>query len=355
MIPPVFTLSLGLLGLGGLGAILASFLGMPLPFVLGSLGATALFSIAFPDRIPAGYVFPPRLRLVFIALIGVLIGAQVTPAMLGQIPAMLASFSMLVVYVLLAHAMGYVLFLKLGRYDPATAFFCASPGGLYEAISLGEEAGADLALLTLQQFIRIILVITLLPLGLSLWMGGPVGSAGGQTLSSTDTDLTQLPWVIVAGVAGYGLGRLIRLPAAQLTGPLVGAALFGLFGGPELAAPTWLMAVAQVVIGASLGARFSGLDRYRLVRALGLGVVSVLAMLILAAVLIWPLIYWGAAPFDVMLISFAPGGITEMALVALSLSASPAYVTVHHVFRILITVLEMTLVARWRFPPQTPL
>ena len=51
-------------------------------------------------------------------------------------------------------------------------------------------------------------------------------------------------------------------------------------------------------------------------------------------------------PVDVMLISFAPGGVTEMALVALSLQANPAFVTLHHIFRIVITVLGLGVTAR---------
>ena len=57
---------------------------------------------------------------------------------------------------------------------------------------------------------------------------------------------------------------------------------------------------------------------------------------------------------DVLLISFAPGGVTEMALVALSLHANPAIVTMHHIFRIILTVVEMTLAARWLKPQHRP-
>jgi len=47
------------------------------------------------------------------------------------------------------------------------------------------------------------------------------------------------------------------------------------------------------------------------------------------------------APADALFVSFAPGGVTEMAIVALSLSANPALVTLHHVLRILLTVLAL--------------
>jgi uncharacterized membrane protein AbrB (regulator of aidB expression) len=38
-------------------------------------------------------------------------------------------------------------------------------------------------------------------------------------------------------------------------------------------------------------------------------------------------------------LAFAPGGLAEMALVALSLEISVIYVTVHHILRIILAVL----------------
>ena len=51
---------------------------------------------------------------------------------------------------------------------------------------------------------------------------------------------------------------------------------------------------------------------------------------------------------DVLLITLAPGGVTEMALVALSLHANPAFVTIHHIYRIVLTVLTLGVITRWR-------
>ena len=46
--------------------------------------------------------------------------------------------------------------------------------------------------------------------------------------------------------------------------------------------------------------------------------------------------------------TLAPGGVTEMALVALSLSANPAFVTLHHIYRILLTVLVIGTATKLR-------
>ena len=50
-----------------------------------------------------------------------------------------------------------------------------------------------------------------------------------------------------------------------------------------------------------------------------------------------------------LMISFAPGGVAEMSIIALSLAANPALVSLHHIIRILLTVVEMGLLTRLMF------
>jgi membrane AbrB-like protein len=337
------------LAVGAAGGLLASYTPLPLPYMLGSLIATALLSTVTGHRFPTGYKFPQSIRLIFLALIGVMIGAQVTPDLAAMVPSLMVSFAALTVFVALAHAGNYVIFRRLGGYDHQTAFYSGTPGGLMESIAMGEEAGADIAILTMQQFLRIVLVISLLPIGLSLWLGAPVGSAGGMTLARADVDLTQLPIVVAVGLLGLGVGKWLRLPAGQLTGPLFVAAAVSLSGWVPLDMPQWLINEAQIVIGASLGMRFGGLKGRALVKGIWLGLASVTFMMAVAVALVLMVQQVTDAPFDMLLISFAPGGVTEMALIALSLQANPALVTAHHIYRIILTVIEMAVIARiWR-------
>lgn len=341
------------LATGAAGGLLASQTVLPLPYMLGSLIATALLSGVIGHRFPSGYRFPQSIRLVFLAVIGVMIGAQVTPDLAAMVPSLMVSFAALTLFVGLAHAGNYAIFRKLGGYDQPTAFYSATPGGLMESIAMGEEAGADIAVLTMQQFLRIVLVISLLPIGLSLWLGAPVGSAGGMTLARADVDLTQLPVVVAVGLLGLGIGKWLHLPAGQLTGPLFVAAAVSLSGLVPLDMPQWLINEAQIVIGASLGMRFGGLKGRALMKGIWLGLASVAFMMLVALVLVALVHRMTGAPFDTLLISFAPGGVTEMALIALSLQANPALVTAHHIYRIILTVIEMSviqLVRRRRAP-----
>ncbi|MCM2562434.1 AbrB family transcriptional regulator [Lutimaribacter sp. EGI FJ00015] len=340
--------TLGLVLIGGVGGTIAHWLQTPLPFMLGSLVSTALIATLFGRVIPEGYVFPQKFRLVFLAVIGVMIGAQVSPDLIEMLPAMLVSFSAIVLFVGLAHSGNYLIFRHIGGYDRPTAFYSATPGGLLESITMGEAAGADIATLTMQQFLRIILVITLVPIGLSFWMGAPVGSAGGMTLTHANpSDFSHLHEVVLTALVGLLLGKPLRLPARHLTGPLFAAALVAASGLAVLDLPNWMISVCQVVIGASLGMRLGGLRGHAVLRGAGLGLLSVGLMLGVGLAFSLTLEHVTGQPLDVLMVSFAPGGVTEMALIALSLNANPALVTAHHIWRIIVTVIELALFGRY--------
>ena len=334
-----------MIALGAVGGVLAHWGGFPLPYLLGALLITALPAIFANHRFPADYGFPMRFRMPFIGLIGMVIGTQVTTDLFASLPTLAISMAAMVAFVVLAQLANYQIFRRIGGYDPATAFFAGAPGGLIESISMGETSGADIQLLVTQQFLRIILVMTLIPFGLSLWLGYPVGSAAGLSVARAPAAVSD--WGILALGLAIGVigGVKLGLPAGQLTGPLLVSALMSLAGYP-VAVPGWLVSVAQIVVGTSLGLRFAGLNHKTLIRGFGLSLLSVSIMLLIGAILSAVIYPFVNQPADVLLITFAPGGVNEMALVALSLHANPAFVTLHHVFRIIITVLGLGLVSR---------
>lgn len=337
----------GLICLGALTGWGASLVGLPLPFLIGPLVICAFIATALPHRLPEGYVFSQRLRQIFIGVIGLMIGAQVTSELLASAPEFAVTFAALTLFIGVCLAYNFWVFRIVGGYDRATAFYSSTPGGLYESLALGEAAGGDVTRLTLQQFLRVIVVVTALPIGLSLWLGAPVGSAGGVTLARDDVPWTDLPFIVMAGAAGYFGGKMLRLPAGQLTGPMAAAAFLSVTGIFHVDIPIWLVNIAQIIVGCALGMRFTGLSRGLILRGTGLSLLSVGGMLVLAMIFAIAVVPFVEEPLDVLLISFAPGGVTEMSLVALSLQANPAFVTLHHIFRILMTVVWLMASAPW--------
>jgi membrane AbrB-like protein len=338
-----------LLILGAAGGEAAVLAGTPMPWMLGSLTLIAALAMIVRPRVLDGYSFPKGFRTGFVSIIGVMIGAQVTPELFEMAGGLVWTVSALAVFVGLSHAGNYAIFRRLGGYDRPTAFFSGTPGGLMESILMGEASGADARVLIAQQYLRIVLVITILPFALSLWLGEPVGSAAGLEIAAGNgapVRASDIALILAAAALGLGLARLIRLPAAQITGPMLVAAAGSLTGVIELHLPVWMIATAQVVIGVSLGVRFQGLEAGLLRRSVGLAALSVGYMLALGAGFAAGLsALTGIAPLHLM-IAFAPGGVAEMAVVALSLAANPALVSTHHILRILMTVGALVLLTR---------
>lgn len=349
-IEPRMPLSIGLaLAIGLCGSGFAWLLSAPMPFLLGSFlfsGVAAASGVSFLGVKPR---LPMPFRNAFIAVIGVMIGGSFHPGVFDSFGLVLLPLVCLLVFLCLAFGMNYFVFRQIGGYDKPTAFYSSMPGGLIESIALGEKAGADIRILSLQQFSRISLVITALPFIFYIWTGEKVGSAAGASLASA----ARIPGamdvlvLIVCGAVGLWVGKTIRLPAGVLVGPLILSAAAHYFGLTSAAPPAWLIATAQVVVGTGLGARFSGFRLNLIFKSVLLAVLSVTAMLLLDAVLVVLLRTTLDIPFEVLFISFAPGGVTETALIALSLGADPVFVTMLHVFRIIVTVFACSAGAKF--------
>ncbi len=327
-----------ILGAALFGALAARAMNWPIPFLLGSLVATAVLALTLVARTNKPVFFPKPLREVFIAVIGTMIGTTFTPDVLSFVPTLAITLCGMMVFVVLAQASNYVIFHRLGGYDPPTAFYAAMPGGFIEAVELGAKAGGDVETLSIQHFVRIVLVILIVPMLFLVATGEIVGGTVNQPLEIAPSEWRD--WVLVGAIVPVGIlvGKLFHLPAAPLIGPLVLTAILQSTAAIDLHGPPVLLNLAQLFVGASLGAQFAKTTPRDLITALALGVVSAVVTLTIAsglAVLLGPFV---PLSFKALLISFAPGGITEMSLVALSLGVSPVVVVTHHLFRILFTV-----------------
>jgi membrane AbrB-like protein len=322
---------------GAAGALVGIWIGAPLPWLLGGLFGSAVLVSALPGGLGAPWRPQTGLRNVFVVVIGVMIGGAFTPDLLTSLPGWGPSLLGLLVFTVASQFGIYAVYRRWGL-DRATAWFSASPGGLLENIVLGEAAGGDVRRITLLQFGRITAAVTLVPTLYSLWTGGAVGSAAGERFEGSALTLLDALILAASGALGYFGAKRLRIPAGVIVGPvLVSGAAHGL-GLTHGQVPQSLVALAQLIVGVGLGLRFGGLRPRDMGRALGLSAGSVLAMLALAlgiALAVAPLSVEGPAALT---LAYAPGGIIEMGLIALSLGANPVFVTAHHVARVILSV-----------------
>ena len=335
------------LAAGWVGGIVASWLHLPLPMLLGSLLVVATGAIL--GLRPLGHLpqFPHKLRQVFIPIIGVAIGGAFRPEIVEEAAKWWPSLLALAVFIPAVHLAGFRAILATGGTDRVTAFFGTAPGGLIEAVQMGEEMGANVPMLTMLQFMRLILTIILVPIGFTVLTGHAVGSAGGMVMQGGEVPLTWADAVILGACAVVGAwgGIGLHLPAAWIFGPIMLSGAVHLLGVTETIPPAWLVALVQVVIGTGLGVRFAGMAPRALLRGLRLAALNVGISIAVAAAVAFALGPFVGETAAAVFLAFAPGGLTEMSLIALSLQVSVVYVTVHHVARILLAVTLARLMA----------
>lgn len=335
------------LALAGAGGALAAAAHLPLGWLLGALVSVGLCAGTGLEPLGLPPTLPPGLRMAFVPVIGVSVGAAFAPAMVAQVPGWLPTLGALFLFIPAAHATGYLIY-RRGGLPRAEAFFGAVPGGLIESVHLGEEAGADLRVLTVLQFLRLILTILTIPLIFLALTGHSVGSAAGASLApKAAPGLADALWLAVAAIGGYFGGRALRLPAWQMTGALGLSVLMHGAGVVAAAPPGWMVAGAQVVLGAGLGVRFAGIEPAVLWRAGRLAALNAAAAMALALPFAAALHALVGQDIAAVFLAFAPGGLAEMSLIALSLNLSAIYVTAHHVLRIVLAVSFARAGARW--------
>lgn len=220
------------------------------------------------------------------------------------------------------------------------------PGGLSEMVELAEGARADVPRVILAQSLRIATTIAVIAIWFRWVQGLQVGQVTGRA-GFADLALVDLLILAGAALAGSGLGLALRLPAPTLLGPMVVSAALHLTEVTKSAPPAELVVLAQVILGTILGCRFAGISAKALLPAAALSLGATLVMLGLAigfALLLQRLTGQSA---DQILLAYAPGGLTEMSLVALALNAEAAFVATHHVVRILLVIVAAPLVFRY--------
>ncbi len=331
--------------LGAAGGIVAMLAGLPLGMLIGSLVTVAVVAAAGVRILGQPVAVPQGWRYLLVPVIGIAIGATFPPDFAEQAARWWLSLVALLAFVPLAHALGYLVYSRLGRIEPRTAFFAAMPGGFIEALEMGEKSGAQMPLLITLQFLRLILCIVLIPLAFAVAFDQAVGSGSGLVRPGADVPIGLWDFSVLLGCAvlgWWGAARL-RMPAAVLAGPLLLSAAAHVTGLTEATPPDWAILVTQWVVGTSLGARFSGFRGGLLWLALRLSAVYVAAALALAAAIAALIGGPVGEPKPAVILAFAPGGINEMSLVALSLQMSTVYVTIHHLARIILAVIVARL------------
>jgi len=325
------------------GALLFAALGLPSPALFGGLLAGLVRALAFRRRVAV----PTAAMTAAQAVVGVSLGALVDPATLRTVaanwlPVLLVTLGTL----LLSLLAGLTLRLQRG-ISPVTGAFALIAGGASGIIVMARELGADERMVAVLQYLRVLLIVVLMPV-IATGIYGASSSSGSGASGGGPAWPVSLLFTVGCGVLGLLAGRLVRLPVPALLGPMLLAAavdLSGLGGGAQV--PGLIGVAAFLVIGLQVGLSFTRDSLATIGRALPLALGVIVGLIVASAGLGAVLAATtGASPLDGYLAT-TPGGLYAVLATATDSGADATFVLAVQVLRLFVMLLTAPLIARW--------
>lgn len=331
---------------GGIGFYL---IGFPGGLVSGSMLTVAVAALAGrPMKIP-----PPLARLCFI-LVGILLGAVVTPETLRGVATWPLSVALLVVAAICMITATACYLRLVHGWDPLSALLGASPGSMAQVMALSAEFGADMRGIAIVHVMRVLLIVLGLPAGLALF--GSTVEPVVSTRGVTEASLTELAILLTVSTLTALAMLRIRFPGGLMFGAMAGS---GFLHGADLihvSLPWWAGGAAVLTLGAVAGARFANTSPRLLLSYLAAAFGSFAVAVTVAAA--FALIVVAVLPFRIadVIVAFAPGAQDTMMVLALALHLDPVFVGAHHLARFLAVSFSVAVLARRlvRKPPREP-
>ena len=318
-------------GLGG--GLAAASLGLPLPWMLGPMIAVTIAALL---RLPVRG--PNALRPVVVPVIGVMLGASLTPETLSAVGRWLGTIAVLPAFLGVAAVVSYAFYRRLGRYEPITAYFCAMPGGLNDMLILGAAAGGDERRIALAHASRVLVVISVVVLFYGSVLGVRGQRGGSNWVALTDPAIRDYAILAACAVLGALAGRVLKVAAAPILFPMLLSGAAHIAELVRIAPPTLMVIGAQWVLGTIIGSRFVGTAARDIGRDLTLAAGSSVLMIGAAIGAAAAVHGMTGTALSQTFLAFSPGGLTEMGLLAFAMGQDVAYVSVTHLVRILLVI-----------------
>ncbi len=328
-----------------LAAWLCVALHTPLPWLIGPMLGTA-FASMFRLRTESS----TPLRNGGQAIIGTAVGLYFTPAMAALVAGLWWAIALGVV---LALGLGMLFGAALHRWHAhrmpglsrATTYFSSAIGGASEMTLLAERFQGRADLVASAHSVRLMLVTLVVPFAMqySGWHGQDFAASGG----AREVVLPGLALLGLAVCAGAWVMARLGRPNPWFLGALVVAMGLTVAGVDLSAMPKPLSNAAQLVIGVSLGVRFTPAFVHTAPRWLVSVAVATLGLIAVCSAFAALLAWCVGLPAGTMILAMAPGGVAEMAITAKVLQLGAPIVTAFHVCRLVAVLLLLEPLYLW--------
>ena len=317
---------------------------VPAAYLLGALLSAIIFSLSNQS-----VKLPKHCLIVGQGIIGAMIASTIPITTLGNISQHWLLFIFGIGSVQLLSS-GLGLFLARGNILPgSTAIWGTSPGAATAMVIMAESYDADVRLVALMQYLRVVIVTVTAVLVTHFW-GNHLSTNTVPTLTDFSFHITSwgdLLKTLFLIAFSIGCSRVFRIPA----GPILFTLILGLVGSAtniiHITLPQPLLLISYTVIGWNIGFRFNRSILHYALKILPRILLSIILLILACALMSQVLVVtMGVDPLTAYL-AMSPGGADSIAIIAASGNADMSFVMTMQTARLLLVFICGPTIARW--------
>ena len=320
-------------------AIIADYFNIPLAWMLGPMLAV---SIAALKGIK---VKMPKLALSSILIIlGLHIGNYIDQNLINQMKDWIWTSAIMFIYILLSIFIVSKYLQKFSGYKNKTSIFSAAPGALGPLLILAEYEKSDLSQVATAHLIRLIIIITVFPFFVVNF--SPMEAIEIEKFNYMDQNHLNLLILLSTSIILIFIFDKIGVPAALLAGTLVASGILQILQIASYKLPEQSIDFCLLILGASVGCRFADKSLNEVARNTFHSFIATTLLIILGIIAAICSSYFVDTNFLTLLLSFCPGGIYEVAVIAIAFNLDPNFVAFHHIIRLLMILFTVPIISK---------
>lgn len=341
-----------------LGGTLFRKLKIPAGQIIGGMFAVIVMNVVF-DCAVVPSVVRPYIRI----LAGLYIGTRMSTSDILNLRKIIpATFVLVFGLTVLNFAVGIGIS-RITSLDLTTALLSSAPGGIQEMTLVADDLGANAGQVAMLQMIRVIFVIAFMPALLRKVCGrfSAASDASAEISAGSSADCpssilspaakapptaAEYLALVCLGVLGGLTLYYLKVPSGAMIGAMIGAMALT-FLGHQTPLPPKVRLVTQTLSGAIIG---SGMGMKEVLGLRAIAVPAVLLVLALAAINL--ILGFGISRLTKLdlttsLFAAAPGGVSDMSIIAAELGADSAKVATMQTMRLIVVVSFFPSLIKW--------
>ena len=209
---------------------------------------------------------------------------------------------------------------------------------------LAEDAKTDLSQVATSHLIRLIIIITVFPFIVNSFYDVETINISNEVIEKQN--LSNLIILILLSIILIFIFEKIKVPAALLTGTLVASGLLQITEVASYQISPDIIDYCLLILGSSVGCRFAD----KTFSEIGKNALhSFIATFLLVILGVGAAFFAGLVidkNFFTLLLSYCPGGIYEVAVIAIFFDLDPEFVSFHHIIRLLMILFTVPLLLK---------